>query len=232
MNDGRPSQNLLAGLPRLAALDDETRALFTAVRRRIAGEVNAALDAGAKLEAVEPYRVVGEDVEGGTSALQLACSPWPGKPVALEVLSTLLDAGANPNGNATGQGSALRRLAESLPSNGPAAAEILIKAGALPDVGLVAAALLAERLWIQPGLARNAIAIAETFWSVLPDDERALLDPHLPTQLIGTMGGTAQPELVSRAKWVLDRLPTVKPAPSVQGEPTPATPAPGRRRLN
>lgn len=213
----------LRGLPRHPELDAATRLLFAAIRTGDAEAVRNAIRGGGRLDAVEPYRVDGGEIAGGGTALQTACLCQPGRRIAMEVLDVLLEAGADPNTGAPDQGLPARIVAERLPTNAKQAIGRLVTAGAQVDAGMVAAALLAEHMWVNPSPVFHAISVADALWEALPENERSLLDPHLPVQLVGVRGQGLHPQWLARAKWVLAHLP-VAPAVSMEEETRPARP--------
>ncbi len=201
--------SFLDALPHFPELSTPTKILFDAVRNDSIQQVIKAIEDGADIKAFEPFIILPDGkIEGGLDILQTACSPAPGRRVPLEVVAILLDAGADPNQvHPYMGGGALHRIVEFLPSNGDEVATLLIQGGAVPTIELISEALMAELAWVNKATSEHAIPLVETLWNLIPDEERALLDPNLPTQIIGNSLFNNQALL--RAKWVLSKLPDI-----------------------
>jgi hypothetical protein len=214
---------VLASLPRLPALEEGSLALFDAIRRRALADVDTAIKGGAPIEAVQPFRQQDNEIVGGYTALHEACSVPPGYSVCLEIVATLLAAGADPNRFAeeADGGSALMRLATCLPRNGAQVAETLINGGATPTIELIERALTAEKLWTEPCTSLFALPLVRVFWKHMASEEKQLLDGSMVSSIVSfDQQHAVDSESVKRAKWVIEQ--SVEPKMSPDSSPAAA----------
>lgn len=213
------TKSLLSHLPKLPLLDTSTEALFQAISQQDPEQVANALEAGANPNAIQPYfsDTPPNDIGGGVTPLQSACSVYPQRLLNLPIVAMLLEAGADPGLQGELGEDALSVLCQRLPANGPQAIDLLAQHGATPELAHFKLVLSARQTWaqdIKTAPLGEAPAL-DALWNHLPVDQRKQLDPSWMMSVVPDHSSALSYAQIKMVQWLSNHC-QEKPQPTFQ----------------
>ena len=213
------TKSLLSHLPKLPPLDAATAALFQAISEQNPEQVAGALEAGAKLNAIQPYFAEANagDIGGGVSPLQAACSVYPQRLLSLPIVAMLLEAGADPRLQGELGEDTLSVLCQRLPANGPQAIALLAQHGVIPDLSHLRVVMGARKTWMQDikTTPMGEAPALDALWAHLPADQRKKLDPSWMMSVVSDHSAALSYAQIKMVQWLSNHC-QEKPQPTFQ----------------